>query len=128
MTHQGPSRTRGTLCHCVHSFPVSLASDEGDIERHHVVVTSYPVVMAEYRAYSGGSAAKGVPSKKKKAAGDSDDSDESEAEHFGRKIKAATKRAPTGKKKVYDVLFKVEFHRVILGLSSYLKERRTSPN
>ncbi|KAH9937842.1 SNF2 family N-terminal domain-containing protein [Epithele typhae] len=104
--HHGPSRT----------------SDPRELERAHIVVTSYSVVTSEFGAYA--PAKDESKGKKKKGkgdfdSGDDDDSDSDDAA-FRKKTKAASKR---GAKK--DALFRVKWLRVVLDEAHNIKNRST---
>ncbi|KAI0640403.1 SNF2 family N-terminal domain-containing protein [Trametes meyenii] len=99
--HHGPSR----------------ASDPYDLERAHIVVTSYSVVTSEYGAYS---PAQDESKSKGKNKGKDDDSNDSDSDAIAKRIKAAPKRG-----KVKDALFRVKWWRVVLDEAHNIKNRTT---
>ncbi|KAJ4489981.1 SNF2 family DNA-dependent ATPase [Lentinula aciculospora] len=102
--HQGPSRT----------------VDPRILKRSHVVITTYDTLKSEYGVFD---PADGKRKGKSKKATVSDDSDSSEAEHFGHTLKKPLKKATKTKK---DALFNVQWFRVILDEAHNIKNRNTA--
>ena len=85
--------------------------DPYELERAHIVVTSYSVVTSEYGAYAPAKNEGKGKGKGKKANMESDSDEDSD--DFSKRLKATAKR---GKQK--DALFRVKWWRVVLGQSS----------
>ncbi|KAH9847016.1 SNF2 family N-terminal domain-containing protein [Lenzites betulinus] len=95
----------------------SRTSDPYELERAHIVVTSYSVVTSEYGVYNQGKD-ESKPSGKKK--GKADDSNDSDSDSIMRRLKTAPKRG-----KVKDALFRVKWWRVVLDEAHNIKNRNT---
>ncbi|KAI0364994.1 hypothetical protein BV20DRAFT_955118 [Pilatotrama ljubarskyi] len=91
-------------------------SDPYELERAHIVVTSYSVVTSEYGAYNQGK----DESKPKSKKGKNSDSDDSDSDTIGKRMKAAPRRG-----KVKDALFRVKWWRVVLDEAHNIKNRNT---
>ena len=81
-----------------------LSQDPADLERAHIVVTSYPVITSEYGVFA---PAKDESKGKGKKTVEENDSDE-DSDDFTKRLKSAPKR---GKQK--DALFRVKWWRVV---------------
>ncbi|KAI9068646.1 hypothetical protein FKP32DRAFT_1561262 [Trametes sanguinea] len=95
-------------------------SDPNDLERAHIVVTSYSVVTSEYGVYvksTGKDEGKGKGKGKKGKESDSDDSD---SDSIAKRMRAAPKRG-----KAKDALFRVKWWRVVLDEAHNIKNRNT---
>lgn len=92
--HQGPNRT----------------TDPQELQRYHVVVTTYDTVKSEYDMFSPPAKDESKPSKSSKKAAKVSDSD-SEAEDFGRPARKVKGKAGTKKCALYGV----QWWRVVLG-------------
>ncbi|KAI0768279.1 SNF2 family N-terminal domain-containing protein [Trametes elegans] len=93
-------------------------SNPYDLERAHIVVTSYSVVTSEYGVFMQGkdeSKRKGKGKKK----GDSD-SDDSDSDSIMKRLKAAPRKGKTK-----DALFRVKWWRVVLDEAHNIKNRNT---
>ncbi|KAI0634006.1 SNF2 family N-terminal domain-containing protein [Trametes polyzona] len=94
----------------------SRTSDPYELERAHIVVTSYSVVTSEYGAYSAGKDESKADGKKKGKGSDSD----SDSDSIGKRLKAAPKRG-----KVKDALFRVKWWRIVLDEAHNIKNKNT---
>ncbi|KAL6306911.1 SNF2 family N-terminal domain-containing protein [Sparassis latifolia] len=104
--HHGPNRTQ----------------NPADLERAHVVITSYPTVASEYAAHGGDAKDEGDSTKskkKKKQDNNSDDSDDS----VGKTLKKTRQKASRKKQKA--ALFGVNWFRIILDEAHNIKNRKT---
>ncbi|KAI8972436.1 SNF2 family N-terminal domain-containing protein [Trametes punicea] len=102
--HHGPGRT----------------SDPYDLERAHIVVTSYSVVTSEYGVYNRSMGKDESKNKGKGKKGNESDSDDSDSDSIRKRIKAAPK---SGKAK--DALFRVKWWRVVLDEAHNIKNKNT---
>ncbi|CCM05412.1 uncharacterized protein FIBRA_07629 [Fibroporia radiculosa] len=102
--HHGPSR----------------ASDPSQLERAHVVITSYQTIASEYGAYN---PAADKSNSKKTAKSQSQVSDDSDSDSIG-KILEKSKRGGSSKKSK-DALFRVKWYRVVLDEAHNIKNRNT---
>lgn len=94
-----------------HNLTPRESIDPRALARAHVVITTYSTCASEYATYAGEGTSK--KSSKKKAANsddelDSDDSDEPRT----------TKKKPARAKAKKDALFRVHWHRIVLGTFS----------
>ncbi|KAH7871361.1 SNF2 family N-terminal domain-containing protein [Lentinula edodes] len=103
--HQGPSRD----------------SDPRKLKRAHIVITTYDTLKSEYGVFNPGDGQRKV--KTKKTVASDDDSDSSEAEHFGRTLKKSAKKTTKAKK---DALYHMQWFRVILDEAHNIKNRNTA--
>ncbi|KAJ8475179.1 hypothetical protein ONZ51_g6714 [Trametes cubensis] len=94
-------------------------SDPSELERAHIVVTSYSVVTSEYGAYLK-STGKDESKPKGKKKGKDSDSEDSDSDSVTRRLKAAPKRG-----KAKDALFNVKWWRVVLDEAHNIKNRNT---
>ncbi|KAM5539722.1 hypothetical protein V8D89_006535 [Ganoderma adspersum] len=97
----------------------SRTTDPAELERAHIVVTSYSTVTSEYGAFVPDSKNEGKGKGKGKKKGQESDSDE-DSDDFTKRIKASTRR---GKQK--DALFRVKWWRVVLDEAHNIKNRNT---
>ncbi|EIW53650.1 uncharacterized protein TRAVEDRAFT_133687 [Trametes versicolor FP-101664 SS1] len=97
----------------------SRTSDPYELERAHIVVTSYSVVTSEYGVYGGGKDESKADGKKKKK-GKESDSDDSDSDSIQKRLKAAPRRG-----KVKDALFRVKWWRIVLDEAHNIKNRNT---
>ncbi|KAH9941545.1 SNF2 family N-terminal domain-containing protein [Amylocystis lapponica] len=108
--HHGPART----------------SDPDDLERAHVVITSYSTIASEYGMFTPdakneGKTGKGKAKAKAKKAASQSDSDDSDSSSVGRTLKP--KRKTTKKNK--DALFRVQWWRIVLDEAHNIKNKNT---
>lgn len=74
------------------------------------MITTYDTLKSEYGVFNPGDGQRKAKTKKQVAS--DDDSDSSEAEHFGRTLKKSAKKTTKAKK---DALYHMQWFRVILG-------------
>ncbi|TBU59783.1 SNF2 family N-terminal domain-containing protein [Dichomitus squalens] len=101
--HHGPSRS----------------TDAYELERAHIVVTSYSVITSEYGAFAPAKNEGKGKGKGKKATVQDSDSDE-DSDDFSKRLKSTARR---GKQK--DALFRVKWWRVVLDEAHNIKNRTT---
>ncbi|KAI0693693.1 SNF2 family N-terminal domain-containing protein [Cerioporus squamosus] len=92
-------------------------TDPYELERAHIVVTSYSVVTSEHGAFA---PAKDESKKKGKKKQSQADSDSDDSEGIQKRLKATSRR---GKQK--DALFRVKWWRVVLDEAHNIKNRNT---
>lgn len=96
-------------------------SNPSDLERAHVVITSYSTIASEYGTYS--PATDESKPKKKSKQSQSQVSDDSDDDSVGKVLKTTTRKASGKKPK--DALFRVKWYRIVLDEAHNIKNRTT---
>ncbi|KAI0922976.1 hypothetical protein AcV5_009827 [Taiwanofungus camphoratus] len=101
----------------------SRTSDPTEIERAHVVITSYSTVASEFGAYNPAASDESKTSKTKPKKSQNSSGDESDDGTLGHTLVNAKRKAP--KKKPKNALFRVKWWRIVLDEAHNIKNRKT---